>query len=407
MKNTVSSWNDLTDKPFCDGETITIDPATFVPEYSIEVEGISIISLTDKITNREDLIGSSMSGSIYGQNISLTFTGDEIIYDENGFIIAMIIYEDMELPIVVAAAAGSLPIEADLNLEIPYKGLYTFGEVLEVFDSMSLVKPLKKLDVKYLPNVPVPHFNLINFGIGDLKPTTGNMTLLSNLDGAELIKAAKEAGSVRITYIYDGQTISEVFNDMNENDGITTLYATHMDDVISIVVTSAGCFFAEATNVYVLNTPTSADVNKIISVNADGEFELSYETATQVSDDSEGNVYLTSTKFIGGGTGGGGSTGPTNILSGGLNFILKASSAAPSDPGDLIFQNSNGAEIGRLWKETGADVFNIRFGEYDSAKVLLHSGNIGEYAAPAYTYQNTEPTDGTTLANGKLLIVYE
>lgn len=60
----------------------------------------------------------------------------------------------MELPILVVAAAGTYtiqPASEPITITVPNKGFYTYAEVLEVFTSISLTKPTKKIDEKYLP----------------------------------------------------------------------------------------------------------------------------------------------------------------------------------------------------------------------------------------------------------------
>lgn len=153
-KEGVSSWNDLTDKPFGDGVEIAIDPATFEPTDIIEWGEFVLCSLTDQITTKEDVLGATLSGTIGGQNLSLQFTQDNITYEDDNILIAFIYYEDMELPIFIAAAAGTYtiqPASEPITITVPDKGFYTFAEVLEVFTSISLTKPTKKIDEKYLP----------------------------------------------------------------------------------------------------------------------------------------------------------------------------------------------------------------------------------------------------------------
>jgi hypothetical protein len=46
-----------------------------------------------------------------------------------------------------------------------------------------------------------------------------------------------------------------------------------------------------------------------------------------------------------------------------------------TDTGDIVFRNGSGTEIGRFWL-SGSN-FTVRFSDSDSAKTIIHSGNIG------------------------------
>lgn len=67
------------------------------------------------------------------------------------------------------------------------------------------------------------------------------------------------------------------------------------------------------------------------------------------------------------------------IMSGGSELRLKAHSSASTDPGDIVFQNSSGTEIGRIFKPADINEFRVRFSSSDAAKVLIHSGNYTDY----------------------------
>lgn len=62
----------------------------------------------------------------------------------------------------------------------------------------------------------------------------------------------------------------------------------------------------------------------------------------------------------------------------GSNFNLRASAAAATDPGDIVFSNSSNTELGRLWLDQGS-VFKLRYGSSDAAKTIIHEGNIDDY----------------------------
>ena len=81
-------------------------------------------------------------------------------------------------------------------------------------------------------------------------------------------------------------------------------------------------------------------------------------------------------------------------ISKGSDLILQASSSTPTDPGDLVFANSSGTELGRIWLDPGS-VFKLRYSANDTAKTIIHSGNIGSYAN-LYTHPTSHPASMIT-----------
>lgn len=72
-----------------------------------------------------------------------------------------------------------------------------------------------------------------------------------------------------------------------------------------------------------------------------------------------------------------GVSGGVTIYSG-SNFNLRAAATATNDPGDIVFSNSSNTELGRLWLDQGS-VFKLRYGSSDTAKTIIHEGNISDY----------------------------
>ena len=71
-------------------------------------------------------------------------------------------------------------------------------------------------------------------------------------------------------------------------------------------------------------------------------------TSTKATQDGSGNT-ITSTYYK---TTGGTISGPVTISGGSdLNFIAGAS--VTKDPGDIVFKDNSGTEIGRFWKGAG------------------------------------------------------
>lgn len=71
----------------------------------------------------------------------------------------------------------------------------------------------------------------------------------------------------------------------------------------------------------------------------------------------------------------------------GKDLILKASSSASTDSGDIIFQNSSGTEIGRIYKVTGSNEFQVRYANNGTPYRIMTTQNI---------------TSGTTTPSGGL-----
>jgi hypothetical protein len=119
-------------------------------------------------------------------------------------------------------------------------------------------------------------------------------------------------------------------------------------------------------------------------------------TVTKAEQDGNGNNIASTYLPKSGGTMSGGLT-----LDNDSDLVLKANS---SDPGDIVFKDGSGNEIGRIWKEAQNNTFNIRFGEYDTVKQLIHSGNIGSqsvnYATSAGSATKASQLSGVYTSNG-------
>lgn len=72
--------------------------------------------------------------------------------------------------------------------------------------------------------------------------------------------------------------------------------------------------------------------------------------------------------------------GGNTKITGGSDLTLQASSSTSTDPGDLVFADSSGTELGRIW--LNGSNFSLRYGSSDPSNTLIHSGNIGsQYVA--------------------------
>jgi hypothetical protein len=71
---------------------------------------------------------------------------------------------------------------------------------------------------------------------------------------------------------------------------------------------------------------------------------------------------------------------PGTTVNNGADFVVQAGAVAPTDPGDIIFNDNAGAEIGRIWKGAGENKFYVRFDDTGTAPngEIWHSGNDGD-----------------------------
>ena len=125
-----------------------------------------------------------------------------------------------------------------------------------------------------------------------------------------------------------------------------------------------------------------------------------YKTATSAPNTSyhlytDGSLYAASATIA----------GATKITNG-ADFTLQASSSTATDPGDLVFVNSSGTELGRIWLDQGTN-FKLRYGGSDAAKMIIHENNIGTYAAlknhTHSQYATVEQLDESELATAEAL----
>ena len=114
----------------------------------------------------------------------------------------------------------------------------------------------------------------------------------------------------------------------------------------------------------------------------------SVAAATKATQDGNGNVISSTYLPLSGGT----ITGDLTVGNG-SDLVLKANSSTPDDAGDIVFRDASGTEIGRIWKDQNSQkAFNVRFGETDSVKQLIHSGNIGSQSVNYSVYAGAADT---------------
>lgn len=66
------------------------------------------------------------------------------------------------------------------------------------------------------------------------------------------------------------------------------------------------------------------------------------------------------------------------------NLLMRAPSGSNDAP-DLLFQDGDGVEIGRIWKDSSQGRFMCRFSSADAGKQIVHDANLMELIASATT----------------------
>lgn len=74
-------------------------------------------------------------------------------------------------------------------------------------------------------------------------------------------------------------------------------------------------------------------------------------------------------------------------ITGGNDLSLQANSTSQIDAGDIVFKNSSGTELGRIWLDASANLqLSLRYGANDTFKRILHSGNLSAYLGTGLTW---------------------
>lgn len=143
-----------------------------------------------------------------------------------------------------------------------------------------------------------------------------------------------------------------------------------------------------------LSKDSTGNARQLVALNSVNQFGLGYGTSIAGYDTNiygnnvhirygtsgQTGITVTSSGFVGIGT-----VNPNRSLTvnGSVhidkssNLYFRASSTIPNDPGDLVFENYEGNEIGRIFKDEKQDAFKVRFGPSGSdIYTILHTGNL-------------------------------
>lgn len=158
----VSSWNDLTDKPFYEKRTILFqcDFDTSGPDY-LPVEGMgALYKVTDDVFTSDDLVGGTMIGK-KGTTITVT---SEMINEQNGILMLTAVNEESLCVFFLLSTSTTDTLDA-AGFNVPSTGTYVIEaspEVIgippelevELLASIEAVI-IKKLDEKFLPKTTI------------------------------------------------------------------------------------------------------------------------------------------------------------------------------------------------------------------------------------------------------------
>lgn len=225
--------------------------------------------------------------------------------------------------------------------------------------------------------------------------------LTSCLDraGRGAMQANLQMGGFKVTGAADGTAGTDLVT-KGQMDAVSGVVATKLDaSAVSAfgldLIDSADAAAARAT----LDVPTrtGGDASGIWPISISGNAATVTNGVYTVGDQAIQGVKYFETQLGSGGE---------LILWNGSNIAIRAGSG--DDSGDIIFQNSSAAEIGRLSRDLGSAQFVVRFSSSDTNKVLTHNENIGSHTAALGvggigTYALLKEDNATNRAPGDLL----
>lgn len=83
-------------------------------------------------------------------------------------------------------------------------------------------------------------------------------------------------------------------------------------------------------------------------------------------------------------------------ISNSANLTFRASDSLKTDPGDIVFADNTGVELGRFFYDSANKDLRVRFGASDPTKTVIHSGNYNSYA-PTLTGGGASGTWGISI----------
>lgn len=224
----------IKNKPFEEGKHIYIETSGSTLDTTFIAMDITWAQLTSEVLGKDELLGCVLTAHFPdGTSSSATVAESNIIAEyDNGIILLML----GQVYVWVCFTAGEHTAsngEITVNATVPAPGVYIPDYFLPEMSAMEMIGATKMLDNKYLSilnvdndgectikdeHLPaVPHFNLIEMGLGDPSEQDSKVSFMT-ADTTE-IRAALEKGPVKFTYVMDGEIRTDILNGLR--DGVT------------------------------------------------------------------------------------------------------------------------------------------------------------------------------------------
>lgn len=188
----VSSWNDLTDKPF--GNVVVtfdgnLDGKTAVSLY----DGVYLVKVSDKVLSEAECVGANVAVSVYGYENTATAVGTQDLTSEYGISCFMPVFGDSSgVPYVVIVRESGTVMEQEVSSGTYF--IYMEDDGLVYTKSCDALNQVKTIAPQYLPDY-LPGIETIDpvFN-GDL---TGREKILADVNtGAYAVKVTPQIVSV-------------------------------------------------------------------------------------------------------------------------------------------------------------------------------------------------------------------
>ena len=148
----ISSWNDLTDKPFEDGQHIYIETGEVSFDTTVTVGEMVLVHVTDTSLPKESLIGATVTAHFPdGSSQSAVIAETDIVSEYDGGIV-LLIMEMVFVWVCFRSGEHTATINGETGtVEAPKAGIYVADFLMSELSAMEFACPTKCLDAKYLP----------------------------------------------------------------------------------------------------------------------------------------------------------------------------------------------------------------------------------------------------------------
>lgn len=148
----VSSWNDLTDKPFEDGEHIYIETSNVSTDTTVDMGDGGLVHVTDTALPKSSLIGATVTAHFPdGNSQSTVITEADIVAEYDGGIV-LVMMNVVYVWVCYRSGVHTVTVDGEtVTIEFPKAGVYTIDFLLSELSAMEFLCPTKCLNAKYLP----------------------------------------------------------------------------------------------------------------------------------------------------------------------------------------------------------------------------------------------------------------